>query len=71
MTNDPFEDQLTDEFLVVDDDNICTRLAAIMLKPYGMVTAVEDGVFAVKAVQQRYQQGGRYRVPSSWIFLCR
>ena len=69
MTNDPFEETATDEFLVVDDDSICTRLASIMLKPYGMVTAVEDGVFAVKAVQQRYRQGGRYRLILMDIFM--
>ena len=63
------EDQLTDEFLVVDDDNMHTACGyyAETLR-YGHCG--RGWCFCGEAVQQRYQQGGVI-VPSLWIFLCR
>ena len=65
----PFEAVEVDHFLVVDDDSICTRLASIMLKPFGKVTEAEDGLLAVNAMQRHYKSGGRYRAILMDIFM--
>jgi len=50
------------KILIVDDDKVCQKIMDVTLRQYGECSIANDGIQAIKAVEQSYTQSSPFDI---------